>query len=308
MSHYDEPWKEALEVYFEAFVQFFFPAMHADIDWNRKPEFLDKELEKITPQAETGKGFVDKLVKVWRKSGAEEWVLVHIEVQSQPDKDFAKRMYLYNVRLFERYDRKVVSLAVLGDDVYSWRPNSFEYELWGCKVSLVFPIVKLLDYNAQWDVLEQSTNPFATIVMAHLKSMETKNDPADRLTWKWTLVRSLYERGFDKEDVRLLFKFIDWMMDLPPALEKILDDDLTNYQEKAKMPYVSFSERVAAHRLHQGIEATLDVKFGEEGIQLMPEIREIIDHDKLESILHAIKPAKTLDELRSLWQDNDGNT
>ena len=30
------------------------------------------------------------------------------------DPDFAKRMYVYNYRLFDRYDRPVVSLAVLG--------------------------------------------------------------------------------------------------------------------------------------------------------------------------------------------------
>ena len=37
--------------------------------------------------------------------------------QGQPESDFAKRMYVYNYRLFDRYDRPVVSLAVLGDPV-----------------------------------------------------------------------------------------------------------------------------------------------------------------------------------------------
>lgn len=72
MSEYDSPWKEALEVYFERFVAFFFPSIHADIDWNRGREFLDKELQKIAPEAATGRRTVDKLVKVWRKNGEEE--------------------------------------------------------------------------------------------------------------------------------------------------------------------------------------------------------------------------------------------
>ncbi len=35
MADYDSPWKEALDRYFEAFLLFFFPQTHADIDWTR---------------------------------------------------------------------------------------------------------------------------------------------------------------------------------------------------------------------------------------------------------------------------------
>jgi len=31
-ADYDSPWKEALEEYFEAFLAFFFPLLHADVD------------------------------------------------------------------------------------------------------------------------------------------------------------------------------------------------------------------------------------------------------------------------------------
>jgi hypothetical protein len=34
-ADFDTPWKEALERYFEPFMDFFFPAAHADIDWTR---------------------------------------------------------------------------------------------------------------------------------------------------------------------------------------------------------------------------------------------------------------------------------
>ena len=36
MADYDSPWKEALDVFFEAFLELFFPQAHADIDWNRQ--------------------------------------------------------------------------------------------------------------------------------------------------------------------------------------------------------------------------------------------------------------------------------
>jgi hypothetical protein len=53
-ADYDNPWKDALSLYFPAFMAFFFPEIDANIDWNRGYEFLDKELQQITPDAEIG--------------------------------------------------------------------------------------------------------------------------------------------------------------------------------------------------------------------------------------------------------------
>jgi hypothetical protein len=44
-TEFDSPWKDILELYFEDFIRFFLPAAHAEIDWDRPPEFLDKELQ-----------------------------------------------------------------------------------------------------------------------------------------------------------------------------------------------------------------------------------------------------------------------
>ena len=55
MSDYDSPWKEALDHYLQPFMAFFFPQVHADIDWSRGYETLDKELQKIMRQAQLGR-------------------------------------------------------------------------------------------------------------------------------------------------------------------------------------------------------------------------------------------------------------
>jgi len=124
MSDYDSPWKEALDGYFEPFMALFFPDAHADIDWGRGYESLDKELQKILREAELGRREVDKLVKVWLKDGREQWVLIHVEVQAEEEADFGQRMYVYNYRIYDRYNREVVSLAILGDENPRWRPDS----------------------------------------------------------------------------------------------------------------------------------------------------------------------------------------
>lgn len=138
-NDYDSAWKEAIERFIEEFFSFFFPRAHAGIDWSRGYEFLDKELQQVVRDAEVGRRLADKLVKVWSKDGEEAWVLVHIEVQEDVEKTFAKRMYIYNYRIFDRYDRKVVSLAVLADRQKGWRPTGYGYELWGSRWVSRFP-------------------------------------------------------------------------------------------------------------------------------------------------------------------------
>ena len=93
VSDYDSPWKEALDFYFEPFMAFFFPQADDDIDWAKGYESLDKELQEIIRDAETGRRFADKLVKVWLRSGDETFLFVHVEIQSQFQVDFAKRVY-----------------------------------------------------------------------------------------------------------------------------------------------------------------------------------------------------------------------
>ena len=250
-DQFDSPWKEILEIYFEDFVQFFFPQIHAEIDWNRGYDFLDQELAQVVRDAELGKRLADKLVKVWKLSGEETWVLVHIEIQSQEEGQFSKRMFVYYYRLRDKYDLPIASLAILGDERDTWRPQPFQDELWGCEVSFRFPIIKLLDYLPRWAELEASQNPFAIVVMAHLKTKETRNDAAARKEWKFKLTRMLYERGYERQDILNLFRFIDWILELPEDLKRSFRDELEAYEREQQMPYVTSIERMG---IEQGIE------------------------------------------------------
>ncbi len=301
-ADYDSPWKEALDRYFEAFLALLFPKVHAQIDWTRGYESLDKEFQQVVREAEVGRRYVDKLVKVWTKAGVECWVLVHVEVQTERDADFPLRMYVYNYRVFDRYNRPVASLAVLADDDPNWRPDEYRRSLFDCEASLRFQHVKLLDFAAHEAVLEASTNPFATVVLAHLKARETRGDPVGRHGWKLRLVRGLYERGFSAQDVRELFRLIDWLMELPPALAGIFQQELDKLQEEKRMPFVTSIERLALRKgLRRGIESLLKVRFGEAGLKLMPEIHEIHEEEKLEAILQALETADSPEEVRRLW-------
>jgi hypothetical protein len=63
-TDFDSPWKEALEIYFEAFLALLFPDVHRQIDWSRPYESLDKEFQQVVPDSEVTRRYVDKLMKV----------------------------------------------------------------------------------------------------------------------------------------------------------------------------------------------------------------------------------------------------
>ena len=173
-------------------------------------------------------------------------------MQARKEGDFPGRMHFYNHRLVNRYGREVISLAILVDDDPAWRPNRFESGRWGFRTSTEFPIVKLLDYAPKYQELEADPNPFAVVVLAHLKALETRRSPAERQAWKVRLVKGLYERGMGPEDVRQLCRFIDWVMELPEPLEERFWDEIDAYQQEKVMPFIDIWERKATEKWHEG--------------------------------------------------------
>ncbi len=310
-DEYDSPWKEAIETYFQECLEFFFPVAAEAINWERGYTFLDKELQQVVRDAELGQRFVDKLVQVWRRNGEERWVLVHLEVQSYEETNFAQRMYVYHYRLFDRYNRSIATLAVLGDDRPTWKPNQFSDELWGCEVKFKFPIVKLIEYSQQWTELEASSNPFATVVMAHLKAKETRQNDQERKRWKLDLTKRLYEKGYQRQDIINLFRFIDWVMRLPEELENSFWQEVTQYEEENKMPYITSVEKRGIEQgkregkregLIESLEVCLELKFGSEGLTILPEITQIQNVEILRTIVTSIKAVNNLEELRQIYQ------
>jgi Domain of unknown function (DUF4351) len=129
----------------------------------------------------------------------------------------------------------------------------------GSALRFDFTSVKLLDYQSQWTHLEQSNNPFAIVVMAHLKTQETTRATQKRKNWKFILVKRLYEEGYSRSDVLNLFKFIDWLMILPEGLKQTFWQELRAYEEERQMPYITSIEQIGYDRgLKAGEEKGLE--------------------------------------------------
>ncbi len=239
----DNAWKEMLDRHFPEFMEFFFAKIHAAINWSRQPVFLDKELAKLGPRHEKGKRLADKLAKVWLKTGQPLFVALHSEIQGQPAAEFNERMYVYNYRIKDRYDCPVVSLGVITGEPGQIELGRYETGLWGCELVFKFPVVRLADWRGREAELLASKNPFALVVLAHLKVMEAGGDVSQKYLVKRELILLLRERGYSARARYSLLRFLDWLIRLPEGLEQKLDTEVEKITGGKRMPYVTSWER-----------------------------------------------------------------
>ena len=113
------------------------------------------------------------------------------------------------------------------------------------RLEMEFPIVKLSDYDEK--ELLASSNPFALVVLAHLRAKETRGQSAiaERRRWKVWLVRLLYSKGFTKQGAMDLFRFIDGVMYLPPGANKQFRATIDKLEARKTMDYISTFEQEA---------------------------------------------------------------
>ncbi|MGH9844237.1 MAG: hypothetical protein ACREEM_36395 [Blastocatellia bacterium] len=297
---YDSPWKEVIERFFEPFMAFYFPRAHRQIAWDKPFEFLDKELQKITRDAEQGRRTVDKLVRVHLKSGDQMWVLIHIEVQSQRDPTFQKRVFVCHYRLFDRHDLPVASLVILSDPHADWRPREFGYSIFGCHMKLRFPAVKLLDFIKREAKLRKSDSPFALLTLAHLKALETRHSPTARYKAKRELVKLLHERDYLRDDVKELLRFIDWELHLPEDIDVEFWDMIDKEYPEMGKKYIASWERIAMKEgrleaLRTNILEAIQLRFGSLPSSLAEIVSSINDPEVLQEMHRQAIQCQSLD-------------
>lgn len=258
---YDGAWKASLEKYFEEFLALLFPDIHAEVDWSKGYSFLNNELEQITKDAKTGRRYADKLVKVYYQNGTEEWLLIHVEIQGDPQPDFAERMFTCWCLLRMQYGVNPESLAVFTDLNKNYRPTSLTIGDLNKKshtsTQFNYPTVKLTDFEteSQWASLKESNNVFALLVMAQIKAKRLKGHDQELFEFRLGLTRLLYQRGYNREQVVELFHFIGWMIRLPKPLEYQLIEAVKIVEEEYKMPYINTVEQYGIEKgIEQGIE------------------------------------------------------
>ena len=302
----DSPWKYALTLFFQKFMEFCLPELALPIDWSRGYESLDKELQKIIPASQTGKRLSDLLFKVWLKNGEEKWILIHLEIQGQKRDDFAHRMFVYNYRTYDQYKMPVVSIALLLDEDPSWRPDSFSIEN-PLKKELYlhfrYHLVKLVDYKSRKQELSERDDLFAIIILAQLMVMETRKNLTKRMQNKLSLIRELLKLGLTNEEARGLFKFLDWLMIIPEDLMLTYNQQIKEIADEWDVPYVSTSVRVARIEGIQEGKQEGRQEGRQEGVRMMldKQIRRRFPKTVTAKHLHLINDSDT--DMLTLWAE-----
>ncbi|MCU0447260.1 MAG: hypothetical protein MUE85_20385 [Microscillaceae bacterium] len=204
----DSLWKGIIEDLFEDFLRYFYPDWaNQTVDFARSFEFLDKELDEIFPAPLGKKRYADKLVKVFLKSGNEQWILVHIEVQGYKDRQFPERMFNYFYRIRDRWQKDILAMALFTDNDPKYHPNYYAYQFQKTKLIYEFDTFKLLDKTLTQ--LNKLDNPFSIVLLTARKALEKSAlSDSKQLIWKKELVLALRDAQYPDEKIRKILNFI----------------------------------------------------------------------------------------------------
>jgi len=234
----DELWKGIIEGLTKEFVAFFLPNLYAQIDFTKEYSFIEQELQKLFPESETTRRYNDKLLKVFLKDKTEVWILIHIEIQGYNDVAFAKRMFEYYYRIYDRYHKSIVALAIFIDDNKKYQPDRFVHNYEGTEISYKYLTYKIL--KASERKLLADNKPFSLIVLAAKYALTAKNDSERLSKFKFKLIRLLLERNYDLEIINKIFIFVGSLIRLPKDLELQYNTKINELTQKSTTMELKF--------------------------------------------------------------------
>jgi len=201
---HDRLFKELLENFFIEFLSLFFPEACAAIDLEHL-KFLQQEV--FTDVVAGEKHVVDLLAETKLK-GEDGLILVHVENQAQVQQDFAKRMFVYFARLYQKFQCRILPIAIFSYGEEREEPDSFQ---------LGFPFLNVLQFRFHTLVLKKcnwrdyitSDNPVAA---ALLSKMGYKQEEKVRV--KVEFIRILTRLQLDPARMQLLAGFFETYLKL----------------------------------------------------------------------------------------------
>ena len=147
--------------------------------------------------------------------------------------------------------------------------------------------------------------------MAHLKTKATTGKLPQREQWKWKLIRGLYEKEFEREQIIKLFEIIDNMMTLSPELQSSLESKIKQFEEERTMPLVSNMELRGIERgkeigalenARNYVKTVLKTRLGDIPIDIEQAVDKIAVLSILDELLKSALTVNSFDELHQLLE------
>ena len=306
---YDELWKDVVEKLFPYFINLVAPEFYLSVNWSKPIVFLDDELRQISPDSEETTRYVDRLVRVFLLNGEEKWVLIHIEVQGYRDPKFSERMFIYFYRIYDKFKRDILSIAVFADPFKRYKPDRFNYRFYTTKLEFQYQVYKVIEQDDE--ELKKSDNPFALVVLAAKRSLESRGDEEKRFRFKRELVRLMLEKGYSREEILAIFRFLDGILALTDfEKEKIIYNELRS-KEVEKMTYVTNFERLAIEKGKQigmlqearySVLDALEEKFSVVPEEVQGKLQEVEEREVLRQLHRQAIHASSMEEFLKLMR------
>lgn len=242
---HDRLFKELIGVFFEDFLEAFFPEVHAQIDF-----------QKITPLSEEvfadlydgNKKVLDLVVEVkWKDT--DSVIVIHVEPQSTKQKDFQQRMFRYFSLLYNKLGKPIIPIAVFSYEE-AWEENEFTMRFADLKI-LHFHYLTLHIRKQNWRLFMKKENPVSAALMSKMGYSE-----AEKVQVKLEFFKILTRLQLDMEKRDLLIGFFESYLKLNEAEEEIFVKEakrLDNADEILELP-ISYVEKGKALGREEGRE------------------------------------------------------
>jgi hypothetical protein len=242
---YDNLFKTLLRRYFWEALKIFLPALYEAADKTEPPEFLDKEMQKVTFDLKEGTNRTDLLSRIKLKDGAKELVLCHIEVQGERGGDLPTRMYRYKQMIYLKHEEEPVGIAVLTAPRPHKEKASYSWERFGVRVA--YNYINVFVIKLEDDLLLTENSRIGLVLYAAKCAYLCDDDEGEKFRYLRLISNLWAEHGWDKDDKRLILLAVDYLMNLKDEvyIKEILThiESLKMMKEEDREMYISMFER-----------------------------------------------------------------
>ena len=167
-----------------------------------KSRLIKKDLERLEPYE----------AKVSSTVLRGEWDSNVPDLPDYEDKDFAKRMYHYYSRIFDKYDKEIEAIVV-----YTYKSDRHKYNEYKQELKTTSLIYKYKVYDIviqDSEELEKSKNPFSFAIQTLIKAFDYKESDQKNFNFKIELTKLLLQSGFSNDEINNLFAFINHVFEI----------------------------------------------------------------------------------------------
>jgi predicted transposase/invertase (TIGR01784 family) len=249
---HDRLFKELISTFFTEFIELFLPAIACDID-KKSIQFLPEEV--LVDVTAGDKKIIDLLAKV-KYQEKDTFFLIHVEAQSYTQQDFAKRMFKYFARLYEKYDLPIYPVVIFSfDEPLRPEPKIHSITFHNLDV-LKFEFAAIQLNRISWQDYLNQQNPIAAALMAKMNI-----SPEERPQVKAECLRLLTTLKLDPARMQLISGFVDTYLNLNEAEEQTFKAVISTMGLEEREEYMEIItswerkalEKVALNSLREGL-------------------------------------------------------